>query len=144
MATAARHDPLSGFNFRVELDGVAAAAFAECSGLSSETEVVRYREGGDFKVRLLPGLTTFSPIVLKRGITIDRSLWEWRKRVVDGQIDRRNGSIVLLDADRQPIARWLFRDAWPSKWHGPDLNARSSVVAIETLELVHEGLDWDT
>ena len=142
MPSADRHDPYAGFNFRVEIDGIVAAAFSECSGLSSETEVVSYREGGDLKVRRLPGLTKYANLVLKHGITLDRSLWNWRQTVVNGAVERRNGSVILLDAARKEVARWNFVDAWPAKWTGPELNAESSNVAIETLELAHEGLEW--
>lgn len=143
MPTASRRDPFPAFNVRVEIDGVPAAAFTECRGLASETDVVEYREGGDARVRVLPGLTRYPPIVLKRGITLDRSLWDWRKRVVDGRVERRNGAVILLDADRTEVARWTFHDGWPSKWEGPVLNAQSGDVAIETLEIVHEGLEWE-
>jgi len=142
MPSSIRHDPWSSFQVRVEIDGVAVAGFTECSGLASETDVVSYREGVDQRIRLLPGLTRYSRIVLKRGITLDRSLWEWRQSVVSGSVDRRNGSVVLLDASRNEVARWNFVEAWPAKWVGPNLNAQSSDVAIETLEIVHEGLEW--
>lgn len=142
MPSTNRHDPYAGFNFRVEIDGVVAAAFSECCGLSSETEVISYREGGDLRIRRLPGLTKYANLVLKHGITLDRSLWDWRRTVIDGAVQRRNGSVILLDATRKEVARWNFVDAWPAKWAGPDLNAESSNVAIETLEIVHEGLDW--
>lgn len=137
-----RPDPLSAFNVRVEINGITVAGFTECSGLASETEVVEYREGGDFRTRKLPGLTKFPNIVLKRGLTLDRSLWEWRQTVVNGTVDRRSGSVILLDAARNEVARWNFFEAWPSKWEGPALNAQSSAVAIETLEIAHEGLEW--
>lgn len=81
--------------------------------------------------------------MLKRGITLDRSLWEWRKAITDGRIDRRNGAIILMDAERKDVARWTFVEGWPSKWEGPDLDARSNDVAIETLEIAHEGLEWE-
>ena len=142
MPAASRKDPLSSFNVRVEIDGIPVAAFTECSGLSSETEVISYREGADLKVRKLAGLTKFSNIVLKRGVTVDRSLWEWRQSVVNGNIQRKNGSVILLDATHTPIVRWNFFEAWPAKWEGPALNAVASHVAIETLELAHEGLEW--
>jgi phage tail-like protein len=138
----ARQDPFAGYNFRVEIDGMPEARFTECQGLSSESAVITYREGGDHRVRLIPGLTRYSPITLKRGITSDRSLWEWRKRVADGLVDRRNGSVILLSADGKDVIRWTFENGWPSKWEGPALNGQSNDVAIETLEIVHEGLDW--
>lgn len=141
----AQSDPYGKFNFLLEIDGVVQAAFSEVSGLSSETEIIEYREGSDklSSVRKLPGLTKFANIVLKRGLTTDKSLWNWRKSVVDGNVQRANGSIVLLDAARQPVMRWNFRRGWPSKWEGPALNAKSSEVAIETIEIAHEGLDLE-
>lgn len=142
MSAAPRRDPWSAFNIRVEIEGVAVAGFTECTGLGSETEVVAWREGGDHRVRLLPGLTSYPRLVLKRGITLDRSLWDWYQSVVDGRVQRRRGSIVLVDATRAEVARWNFVDAWPAKWTGPDLDAESTDIAIETLEIVHEGLEW--
>ena len=142
MANSARHDPYKVFNFVVEIDGIASAGFTECSGLSTTTDVIEYREGNDRSgIRKLPGLTKFSNIVLKRGITQSRDLWNWRKTVMDGVIDRRSGSIVLLADDLTPVVRFRFRNGWPAKWEGPALNGKSSEVAIETLEIAHEGLD---
>ncbi len=136
-----RHDPYKVFKFRVEIDGLTVAAFSEVSGLESETTVVEYRTGADHVTRKLPGLTKYPNIVLKRGITDDMELWNWRKRIVDGDADRRNGSIVLQDDQGQDKVRWNFRDGWPCKYDGPNLNAKSNDVAIETLELAHEGLE---
>ena len=143
--TPARRDPYAAFNFVVEIDGVAVASFAEVSGLDSETEVIEYRTG-DSKVSAslkLPGLTKYANVVLKRGLTRDLSLWQWRKTVVDGKADRRNGAVVLLDQDRSPALRWIFRNGWPCKWEGPALNAKTSEIAIETLEIAHEGLELE-
>src|SRR5215475_2417674 len=95
MPGPARHDPFRGFNFRVEIDGIAAAAFAECTGIGSET---------------------------------------------DGQVSRRTVAITLLDGTGAPVMRWTLRDAWPVKLEGPSLNARGNDVALETIELAHEGL----
>jgi phage tail-like protein len=136
-----RVDPLRHFNFVVEIDNVPVAGFAEVSGLSSETDVIAYREGSDFGIRYLPGLTRYSRIVLKRGLTVDRTLWDWRRTVVEGRTERRTVTITLLAHDRTPVLRWVVSEAWPAKWEGPTLIARSSEVAIEALELVHEGFD---
>ena len=142
MAKTTRIDPYGRYNFLLEIDGVAKAGFSEVSGLSTETAVIEYREGGDrTPSRKIPGLTKYSNLVLKRGLTQDRALWDWRKTVIDGVVRRANMSLVLLDDARQPVARWNFRDAWPCKWEGPALNAKSSEVAIETLELAHEGFE---
>ncbi|HSC72976.1 MAG TPA: phage tail protein [Gaiellaceae bacterium] len=137
----ARHDPLKAFNFRVEIDGL-TASFSEVSGLESEVEAIDYREGGEpLRVRKLPGLHRYANIVLKRGITRDLELWSWHKQVLDGTVQRRNGSVVLLDDQGQEQVRWNFVNSWPCKYIGPTLNAKGSDVAIETLELTHEGLE---
>jgi phage tail-like protein len=137
-----RHDPYKVFKFRVEIDGLTSAAFSEVSGLDSETVVIEYRTGSEpNSVRKLPGLTKYPNIVLKRGITQDAELWNWRQRVVDGDVDRRNGSIILQDDSGQDQVRWNFRNGWPCKLQGPHLNAHGNDVAIETLEISHEGLE---
>jgi phage tail-like protein len=141
MPAPQRNDPYKAFNFLVEIDGIAHAVFSEVTGLESETAVIEYRAGGENVVRKLPGLTKFGNITLKRGITQDAELWNWRKSIVDGNIDRRNGSIVLLDDNRSPVVRWNFHNAWVCKWEGPALSAKSNEVAIETMEIAHEGLE---
>jgi phage tail-like protein len=136
-----RNDPYKAFNFLVEIDNIAHAVFSEVTGLESETAVIEYRAGNENVVRKLPGLTKFGNITLKRGITQDAELWNWRKSVVDGNIDRRNGSIVLLDDSRNQVVRWNFHNGWICKWEGPALSAKSNEVAIETMEIAHEGLE---
>lgn len=137
----ARVDPLPAFQFTVEIDGIAVGSFSEVSGLESETVVIEYRNGNDLTTRKLPGLHKVGNIVLKRGVTRDRELWNWRKAVLDGNAERRNGSIVLFDAKRQEMVRWNFFEGWPRKWVGPTLDARTSEVAIETLEIAVERLE---
>ena len=138
---ATRVDPYRGFNFLVEIDGIAQAGFQECSGLDSQTASVDYREGADPNhVRKLTGLNTFSAISLKRGITDSDELWKWRLTAVDGKTERRNGSVVLLDEKGAEKLRWNFSNAWPSKWTGPSFNSTGNSVAIETLEITHEEL----
>jgi phage tail-like protein len=140
-ATGSRNDPYSAFNFLVEIDGVTVAGFSECSGLSAETDAIEYRTGAeDITVRKLPGLAKYSNITLKRGFTQSKELWEWRKKVIDGATQRQTGTIVLLDEGRKPALRFNFREGWPRKWDGPTFNAKTNEVAIETLEIVHEGL----
>lgn len=137
-----RTDPYSVLNFRLEIQGMTAAAFSECSGLSSEVDVIEYRSGGEMgSARKLPGLKKFANLVLKRGITKDRELWDWYKTVLDGNVQRKSGSIILLDEAGNDALRWNFKQGWPRKYEGPALNASSSEVAIETLEITHEGLD---
>ena len=142
MATATRVDPYVNFNFLVELDGITRAAFQEVSGFDSTIDVIEHREGGDnITPRKLPGMTKHSNIVLKWGMTDDTELYEWHRDAVRGTITRKNGSIVLLDRAGQEVTRWNFVNAWPTKWDGPDLNAEGTDVAIETLELAHEGIE---
>lgn len=92
-------------------------------------------------MRKFPGLTKYTNIVLKWGITDDRELYDWHRRIVRGDMERKNGSIVLLDRRGEEVVRWNFVRAWPSKWDGPDLNAEGTDAAIETLELAHEGIE---
>ena len=138
-----RHDPFAHFNFLVDFGGEPQAGFSEVSGLASEVEVMTYREGGDARVRKLPGLAKFPNVILKRGFTANRDLWDWHRTALDGAVQRRNVRITLLDSSRQPVARWTLTDAWPAKWQGPDLDARSSGITIESIELVHEGLELE-
>jgi phage tail-like protein len=139
---ADRKDPMRAFNFKLEMDGVTKAGFRECSGLDASTDPVDYREGQEKGniARKLTGLNKHANIVLKRGVTDDHSLWDWRKKVIDGKTDRQHGSIVLCDETGEEKVRWSFVEGWPTKWTGPSFNATSNEVAIESLEIVHEGL----
>jgi phage tail-like protein len=142
MPTGARNDPFRQFNFVINIEGVGSGAFSEVSGLDTETDPIEYREGSeDITVRKLPGLRKYPNITLKRGFTKDRGLWDWRKTVMDGKTQRKSGSIVLLNEAREEALRWNFREGWPCKLQGPPLNAKTNEVAIETLEICHEGLE---
>ena len=142
MATGDRRDPFRSFNFAVEIDGIARAGFRECSGLDASQDPIEYREGTEgLTTRKLPGLNKYSNITLKWGMTDDTELWDWRKKAMTGKVERKNGSIVLLDDTGAEKMRWNFREAWPTKWTGPSFNATGNEVAIETLEIAHEGLE---
>jgi phage tail-like protein len=144
MATGDRVDPFAQYNFMVEIDGVTRAGFTEASGLTVEQDIIEYREGSEVaRARKLPGLTKYTNITLKRGLVGDAELWEWRKSTIDGQTERRAGSIVLLDESRQEVMRWNFVEGWVAKWEGPTLNATANEVAVETLEICHEGLELE-
>lgn len=142
MATGERKDPFRGYNFRLEIDGISRNGFRECTGLDASTDVTEYREGDEkvFTARKLPGLNKYSNITLKWGITDDASLWDWRKKVIDGKTERKNVSVVLMNESGEEKLRWNIVNAWPNKWTGPSFNATSSDTAIETLEIAHEGL----
>ena len=139
-----RIDPYAQFNFLIEIDNLTRAGFTECSGLTTEQDVIDYREGSeDTIVRKIPGLRKIANITLKRGFTQDRELWEWRKTTIDGRTERRAGAIVLLDEAREEVLRFNFREGWVCKWEGPQLNASTNEVAIESLEICHEGLELE-
>jgi len=142
--SANRNDPYRKFNFIVEIDGIASSAFQSVEGLESTTEVIDYREGSELNTsRKLPGLTKFTNIVLKRGMTGNRELWDWRKTVLDGATERRNGSIIILDEHRQEVLRLNFLNAWPCRWKIGGTDAMGNDVLIEEIELVVEGLGLD-
>lgn len=144
--TGKRDDPYQQFNFLVEIDGVARAGFTECSGLTTDTDPIDYREGADLvlNVRKISGLRKYTNIVLKRGYTQDKSLWEWRKKIINGQTERRQADIVLLDEERNEVLRWRVREAWLSKYDSGPFNAKTNDVLLETIEMVHEGLELVT
>lgn len=142
MATGERKDPYHGFRFIVQIDGITRGGFRECSGLDSSQDPVEYREGNEpLRARKLPGLNKSSNISLKRGVTDDKDLWKWRKQAIDGKVDRKNGSIILMDDAGEEKTRWNFVDGWPTKWTGPSFNATANEVAIETMDIAHEGVE---
>jgi phage tail-like protein len=142
MATGERRDPYRSFNFQLVIDNVPLGAFSECSGLTAEGDAVDYREGTDLipNVRKLVGLRKYSNITLKRGYTQDTSLWTWFNNIVNGLPDRRDVTIVLLNEQRQPVLRWHAENAWINKIEAPMFKASGNEVAMESVELVHEGL----
>jgi phage tail-like protein len=139
---AGRKDPFGGFNFAVEVESVVAGGFSEVSGLQSEIEVHEYREGGRNQyIHKLAGPVKYSSnLVLKRGVTDVKTLWQWYWDVMQGKVERHNVSILLMDRAGEEKRRWNFEQAYPVKWSGPDLKANSSEIAVESLELVHKGL----
>jgi phage tail-like protein len=146
MATDQRTDPYRAYNFVLEIDGVPKGAFSEVSGLTAEGDSVDYREGTDVQpnVRKLIALRKFSNITLKRGYTADKSLWQWNTNIFNGVADRRNVTIVLMNERREPVLRWHAENAWINKIEGPTLKASGNDVAMESVELIHEGLTLET
>jgi phage tail-like protein len=140
-ATGNRVDPYTAFNFRIEIEGILAGAFSECTGLQVETEALTYREGGvnDYE-HTFAGLTRFPRLVLKHGLTKSDGLWSWHHDVVGGKISRKNGTIYLLDAIGKQVVWWHFKEGLPIKWTGPEFRADSSGIAFESIELAHRGL----
>ena len=139
--TGRRIDPYITSRFHVEIQGIQEAFFRECSGLEAETEVLSYEEGGmNDHPHKLPGRTKFPNVSLKRGMTDSKTLWEWYSKVIDGKIERKNVSIVLYDQQGSEVKRWSFERAYPTKWVGPGIKSDENAIAIETLEMVHEGM----
>lgn len=140
MAIADRSDPYQSLNFLVEIQGLIVGGFSEVSGIQAETEVEEVREGGvnDY-VHKLPKVTKYPNVTFKRGITDSDVLWRWHQDVVSGKIVRMSIFVILRDLQGSEKWRWSFLDAYPIKWVGPDLKADSSAVAIESLELAHNG-----
>lgn len=135
-------DPYLSLRFRVEIKGLVVGAFSEVSGLQVEIEVHDYREGGvnEYVHRLAGPVKYPSNLILKHGLMDATVLWNWQQEVVQGIINRRSGSIILMDHAGNEKWRWNFRAAYPVRWSGPDLRANTAEVALETLELVHRGL----
>lgn len=157
--TGSRHDPVLNHNFVVSLLDtssplatigsiamsavldVVAGGFTECSGLELSMTPEEYKEGGrNGAVLKFPSRVTWSNLTLKKGIGIGTDLWDWQYGFVTGNGKRRDGMIVLLDAKQVPSAMWYFRRGLPIKYTGPSLNATQNNVAIETMEIAHEGL----
>ena len=135
-------------HFLLEIQGVVndtrviVGGFKSVSGMDSETEIVEFKQGNDKVVRKKPGRTTYSNIVLERGYTATDDLWNWRKNIEDGQIDRRSGSVIILDQDGETeVARYNFFEAWPCKWYVPDMDSDTSGMAIEKLEIAVEKVE---
>ncbi|HET9809270.1 MAG TPA: phage tail protein [Candidatus Limnocylindria bacterium] len=140
----ARNDDvrLSSFQVAITFDGMATAYFRSVAGLSVEIEVVEFREGGQNEVtHKLPGRVKYPNLVLKQGFTGSAGdLLKWTLRIAAGTPEAKNGSIAVYDAKGQPVATYTIANAWPVKWEGPDFDASSNEVAIETIEIAHEGL----
>jgi phage tail-like protein len=134
--------PLPKFHFRVEWGG-AKIGFSEVSGLSVETDVVEYRDGSspEFHKIKMPGMQKFGNITMKRGIFQgDNDYYKWWNTVALNTIERRDVTISLLNENHEPVVVWKVKNAWPSKVQSTDLKSDDNGVAIETIELAHEGL----
>ena len=154
-ASSLRIDPYLAFNFLISLvdssstvaavataiGSVAVGGFSECSGLEMSLDVEEFREGGNngtvlkFPTRIKP-----SNLKLKTGVALRDDLWSWLYGFSEGQVQRRDGVVTLLDLEKNPVKVWSFRRGLPVRWSGPSLNASQNQVAIQELEITHEGL----
>jgi len=133
-------DPVAELRFKVDLPGITIGRFRECSGIEVEVETLDYMEGGsnDF-VHKLPTRVKYPNVVLKRGVTHEEALAKW---FFDSRYtpQRRDMTITLLGPGTQVVRSWTFMNAYPVKWTGPNLSTNSNQVAVESLEVVHNGL----
>ena len=138
-----RNDPLPVFSFLVDLGMEGQAFFKGVSGLRYETEVVPVRVGGvnDTTYNLV-GATKWTNLVFKQGFTKSSSLIKWRQEWMQGKMNRIGGTITQLDTALQPKAQWTFVRGWPCKWDIAEFDASKSELAIETLEIAHDGLTY--
>jgi phage tail-like protein len=148
-SSATEEDPLIGFNFMLELDGALAGYFTECSGVGSENEIIEHKvvdQSGHEIVRKIPGRLKWQDVSLKRGITSDLQIWQWREKVVLGKMSdaRKSVTITMMDRAYQPIAKWHFTNAWPNKVSGPSFKSDDNSFGVEEVGIVHEGMYRET
>lgn len=138
--------PLPKFHFQVEWGGK-RLGFTEVTGLNVETDVVEYREGvsPEFSKIKMPGLKKYPNITMKRGtMKKDNDFYEWWKTIALNTVERRDMIISLLNEKHEPVMAWKVNNAWPLKVQSTDLKADGNEVAIETIEIVHEGMEIET
>ncbi len=138
--------PVSAFHFQVEW-GDTRIGFTEVSGLNVELQSIEYREGNalEYQVTKMPGIPQYSNITLKRGVfREDNEFFQWLNTVKMNNIERRDITISLLNEEHEPVMVWKVKDAWPCKVEGPSLNSTGNEVAVESIELCHEGLVIET
>ncbi|NEW60825.1 phage tail protein [Sulfurovum sp. bin170] len=139
----AQKNPYKNYRFLLEIDGLVQAGFKEVTIPDSSQDPIEYREGNDQPtVRKIPGLIKYGNISLKVGLTDSMELYEWRKLVEDGKTDDyyKNMAIILIDEQGESKSRWEFSRAWPTKYDAPDLNATDNNIAIESIDVAHEGM----
>lgn len=135
------HDPIGNYNFRVEIEGVTQGAFKSVEGLDSKTEIIEYQDGDDLTLRKRPGRTRYSNIILKRGFVNSGEFWKWRKAVVDGRVERKSGSIILLDDSGSEVMRYNFFEGWPCVWKGLELDGRGAEATVEEVQIAVESIE---
>jgi len=135
-------DPYRSYNFKLVIQGVTEGHFIECSSIGVTVDAVKYREAGNSQiVRRIPSQVDYDPVTLRYGLTEGRELWDWFMTSVQGAVERKNVSIVMLDSTgAQEVMRWDLLNAWPAQWKGAPLDAMSHDVAIESLTLVFESI----
>lgn len=132
--------PHGRFRYKLEIDGLTAGGFSEVTGFDASVDVMEYREGDMVQTPMkIPGLKKYGNITLKQGLTDSMVLYEWIVAGVEGAVERKTVTITVIDEAGADAASWQVINAWPIKYTAPDFSATSSEVAIETLEIAHEG-----
>ncbi|MGF7031716.1 phage tail-like protein [Paenibacillus mucilaginosus] len=139
--TDQRNDPYRSFRFKVQVGSFNQVGFSEVSGYDASIEAVDYRVGTDTTtLRKIPGLTKYSNITLKWGATDSVELYKWMEEAISGKITRYDVTITAMDEAGTEKAQWTVMSAWPVKYTVPDFKATGNDVAIESLEIAHEGM----
>lgn len=135
-----RQDPLRAFRFLIEIEGITSGGFTRVKGLSREVKFESYREGGvnEYEHKLITQVS-YPVVILERGLALD-DLWTWALATADGEVRRRTIRIRLQNEANEKMWAWQVEYALPVKWTASDLDAQSSPVVMETLELAHHGL----
>ena len=135
--------PMPKFHFQVKW-GDQEMSFQEVTGLDAQSEEIKYRTGDSpiYSVIKMPGLIKYSNVTMKKGIFKgDNKFWDWFSQIKMNTIKRIDITISLLDEENNPAMTWTLKNAWPTKVTGTDLKSEGNEVAIETIEIVHEGLE---
>lgn len=134
-------DPYRAYNFKLIIQGVTQGHFVECTGMGVRIAAMRYQEGGANVVHRIPGPIDYGDVTLRYGLTASRELWDWFLAGLNGNVDRRNVSVLMLATDgTTEVMRWDLVNAWPAEWRGAPLDALAREVAIESVTLVFESL----
>ena len=135
--------PLPKFHFSVEISGVGKISCQEVSGLDIEAQPIEFRAGDSkvFSTVKMPGLVKTGNVTIKKGVFVnDNNFWKWFSQIKANTVKRESVTISLLDQEAKPTMVWKLSNAWPAKITGTDLKSDGSEVAVETLEICHEGL----
>ncbi|MFH5187479.1 phage tail protein [Paenibacillus sp. TAB 01] len=136
-----RRDPYRNFRFRIEVEGIQQAGFSEVSGFDASISVIEYREGNEITTpRKLPGLSKYGNITLKWGVTDSMDMYNWMSESLEGKIQRKTVTIIAINEEGADVATWQVIEAWPTKYTAPNFNGSGNEVAIELMELAHEGM----
>ena len=133
--------PHTRFRYRVEIDGIDAGGFSEATGFDASIDVVEYREGDmETTPSKIPGLKRYGNITLRQGLVDSTAIYDWMMTGVNGAVDRKTVTVTLQDEEGSPAASWQIINAWPMRYTAPDFNASASEIAIESIEIAHEGM----